>query len=141
MEGLRGSASRAYDVTDDAPTGSTANTLFVPYFWQDEVDNNDGYTSSNDYIRDYDPARWPTGWATASTGVDPWVNREVALGTILKYNGVSPATIAESPPVTRGPNKSCPDQLLRLNNSKTTVTNKINSLSYWSHGARLPRKV
>ncbi len=123
--------SAPYDVTDDAPSAATVETLFTPYFAPDES-NQYGYSVpfDNSYLNDYH-ASWPTtgtpsGWGAANTFVN-----------LLKYDGVNVATIKETPPDTKGPNFACPDPLLRLTSTKDDVTNKITALNYWSSGGTI----
>lgn len=128
-----------YDVSDEAPNGGNADTLFVPYFWPDEPDVSSYTTaSSNNYIPDFNATKWPDGWNSAlTTNLNIWSAVEIANSSILKYNNIGPASIQNSPPATQGPNKACPDELLRLNNNKANVQNKINSLSHWSSGGTI----
>lgn len=121
-----------YDMTDDAPAGSNVETLFVPYFWPDEPDNvwnwggkgADGW--SNNYANDEKDKNYIVkNWAYYSEAA------------ILKYNGVGPFALDETPPATKGPNKSCPDELLRISNKKADVTAKISSLEYYAGGGTI----
>lgn len=123
--------SAPYDVTDDAPSAATVETLFTPYFAPDEP-NQYGYSApfDNSYLNDYH-ASWPT------TGVPPGWRAADTFANLLKYDGVNIATMKETPPDTKGPNFACPDPLLRLTSTKDDVTNKINSLNYWSSGGTI----
>ena len=138
-----------YDVTDTPPTSSNPLSLFVPYFWPDEGDyspyNNYAavapgpYSAAtqgfhNNYLADGQlPASW--GWEplpVAEWGAGSW---------LLKYDGATKAAIIRETPdaagYTYGPNAGCPDPVLRLTNNKSTVTTKIDNLSYWQSGGTI----
>ena len=113
-----------FDVDDTAPSFSNADTLWVPYFWPDEPSQGPSHVYF-DYPNSY-----------LSDGADhvpsPFIYDAEYHNfySITKYADVA-ADIDEIPPVTRGPNASCPDELLPLSNSKSQVTSMIESLSHW----------
>ena len=120
-----------YDVTDDPPSGADPDTLFVPWFWPDEIDVASqeaqawSYRSANDYI----PDRLDLRDTTFPKFTDPWLGW--GFGNVIKYDGAT-ATIDEVGPDTSGPNKSCPDPILPLTNDKAVITGKIDALTHWN---------
>lgn len=116
-----------FDVTDDPPNPANPRTLFTPYFWPDEPGNGkDGKSLGyvNNYMDDgVMPAGWTRGWEWE------W------QANLFKYDGSNKnVNFSENPPNTSGPNKSCPDELLRLTDNRNTVLNKIKGLSHWNDG-------
>jgi Flp pilus assembly protein TadG len=128
-----------YDIDDTVPSASNPDTLFVPYFAMDEQDDyiyqHGSEPRSNNYLPDHPPAaRMPTGWNPGLLKWEHYLDNHIGFTNIIKYDGIATANIKETPPNTKGPNRSCPDELLRLTNNKSDVKNKINSLSYWGGG-------
>jgi hypothetical protein len=120
-----------YDVTDDPPVSTDAQTLFVPYFAPDEPNTSTTAVFNNDYMSDYHygwEARFgaPPGWY----GMEPFRN-------ILKYDAKNTATLQETGPSSKGPNAFCPDPLLPLSSNKAAVLAKIDSLSIWEGGGTI----
>ncbi len=87
-----------FDVTDEAPNSTNADTLFVPYFWPDEPEG-----ARNNFMRDYpktDPLE-PLGFHPMN-----WIGRQDVVQSILKYNGTDndgTVDIDEIAPDTLGP--------------------------------------
>jgi Flp pilus assembly protein TadG len=105
-----------FDVNDDPP-GSDPRSRFVPYFWPDERGGRTENTgASNNYM---DDTPLPANWTFGGTG-----DNEEKTYSILKYNGANAATLTRD----KGPNKACPDELMRLSSDKTALNRKINSL-------------
>lgn len=100
-----------YDVQDTAPvqsagTAEAGKTLFVPYFWPDEKDNDSDYPNS--YLADI------------SFQNDDWKRRQ---GYVEKY---------KSPPssTSRGPNRGCGmEPILRLTKEFQKVRDKITAMT------------
>lgn len=121
------------DVSDEAPSSGDVNTLFVPWFWPDTPDMAQitamGY--SWDTVNDYIPDRRDLATAAAPVFNDGWLgwnNRN-----LFKYPaGAGVATIDETGPDTLGPNKGCPDPILPLTDTKTNVTDRIDSMIHWN---------
>lgn len=110
-----------YDVSDTPPSGMDPRTLFVPYFWPDEADRGPGEPKfSNDYMNDRNPPPWFFYRGTSDRN-----------GTVYKYDGTSAERLKETPPDTLGPNKACPDPLVRLNSNSSTLRSAIAQLSHW----------
>ncbi len=106
-----------YDVTDDPP-GSDPRTKFVPYFWADERGARGQNTGvANNYM---DDGPLPANWTFGPSNADHWEQTY----NLLKYNGSNMATMTRD----LGPNKSCPDELMRLSSDRTALVNKIMSL-------------
>lgn len=120
-----------YDVTDEEPSASVPDTLFVPWFWPDEIDNaaltaaGSAWQTANDYL----PDRLDLRDAAAPKFNESWVGW--GQSNVLKYNGTN-GTIDESGPDTSGPNKSCPDPILPLTSTQQTVLDKIAGLVHWN---------
>jgi hypothetical protein len=112
-----------YDVTDTGPSSGNARTMFVPYFWMDDSDDESG--AYNNYLTDIDPSE--SGGAT--------FDRSDAGKTysILKYNNSS-ASVDDTPPETRGPNQSCPTPIQPLTDNETLVRTAISAMRHWEGG-------
>jgi len=100
-----------YDTLDTAPTSANPDTLFVPYFWPDEPDNEDD--AHNDYADD------------RISGSKK--KRQRNGGKYIGYN----VSVDETPSSTRGPNKSCARPLVPLTNSKSTLVNEVRAMEPW----------
>lgn len=111
-----------FDVNDTPPLGSDPRTLFVPYFWPDEADNlpSEPITMNNDYM---DDRKSPPAFFYRTPSD--------RMGSVYKYDGTPAERIKETPPDTRGPNKACPDPMVRLTSNAATLKNAIAALSYW----------
>jgi Flp pilus assembly protein TadG len=115
-----------YDVTDETPSTINPDTLFVPYFWPDEPDGSGG---TNDYIKDL-----PSNEMLVPYGYWPiTMGRQDAMQGILKYNGTDnggDVEIDEAGPVTKGPNKACPEPIVALTGNKGQLISSINALEH-----------
>ncbi len=104
-----------YDVTDDAPNGDP-RTKFVPYFWPDEEGKRGEKTwAANNYM---DDSAAPPGWDVYQDGY--WEKTH----NIFKYDSVSIADLTSK----LGPNKACPEELMRLSTDKAKLKSKIDGL-------------
>ncbi|MCB1541683.1 MAG: VWA domain-containing protein [Rhodoblastus sp.] len=150
-------ASKDYDISEDAPTTSDTASLYVPYFAPDEPDYSPytwayvapgAYSSANqgfhnNYLKDggylstSDQGSIPSTWNWTQLGQYDWGGGQY----ILKYDGKTNAAIIQETPdangYTYGPNMGCPDPILRLTNDKATVTAKIDGLKYWQSGGTI----
>jgi Flp pilus assembly protein TadG len=110
-----------YDVTIAPPDATNPDTLFVPYFWPDEIDQSIPGVKKfpNDYQTD---GVTPPGW----TAIDDWSG----VRNIWKYANASNA-ISVLPPFTKGPNQACPDEILPLNSDRAATKSMISLLSHW----------
>lgn len=117
-----------FDVTDDPPNAADPNTLFVPYFWPDE---RDGRTPGpREFVNDYLPdGVLPRGWVFGGS----WERRH----SILKYDGVTRATIDEVAPTTMGPNAGCPTPVLPLTGERPRVLARIAEMRHWENGGTI----
>ncbi len=149
-------ATKEYDISEDAPTTSDAASLFVPYFAPDEPDYSpftwnyvapgaysastqgfhNNYMKDGGYLSSTDQGSIPSTWNWTQLGQYDWNGSRY----ILKYNGSNATIIQETPDsngYTYGPNMGCPDPILRLTNVKADVTAKINGLKYWQSGGTI----
>lgn len=121
-----------YDITDEPPSAARPDTLFVPYFWPDEVDHNG--TVRNDYLRD-------------DLTMPSWVKRrdEVRQAWLWKYDGaaVVPGVMKGATPsadmvAASGPNAACPDPIVPLTNRRDVLQDAIADMrSYAGSGTNL----
>jgi Flp pilus assembly protein TadG len=114
-----------YDVTDTPPDPLNVNTLFVPYFWHDEI-SHFGEPFTNNYMND---GPVPPGWS--------FINNWYKAVNIMKYDGNNVADIQEVGPYTKGPNKACPDPIMRLSSDSAVLKSKIASLRHWAGGGTI----
>jgi hypothetical protein len=112
-----------YDVTDAGPSASNERTLFVPYFWMD--DSDDESNPYNNYLTDVQHSE--AGGATFRH--DGWGKTY----SVLKYDN-APANIDDTPPVTLGPNQSCPTPVQPLTDNENRVRNAISDMRHWEGG-------
>ena len=101
------SRKQPYDIQETAPTSGTPATMFVPYFWPDEADYNDGfYGTVNDYLDD-------------GSNSSSWSTRQKR---VAKYN----TTLSGS---VDGPNAWCDLQpVIRLTATTSTVKTAIDGM-------------
>jgi Flp pilus assembly protein TadG len=107
-----------YDVSEAPPSGSTPDTLFVPYFWPDEPDSNSpGGSAFNDYIKD----KLTTNFNLREIGEGKYTNPVTRhLGTFsslgMTYN--------------YGPNAGCVLQpVIRLTTDSASVKTAITNMT------------
>ena len=107
-----------YDVTDAAPSAGNPATMFVPFFWLDDSDNE--YGVLNDWLDDdsLPPGSLRDGGRTLS---------------VFKYDGDN-GSIDQSPPFTRGPNRGCPTPIVPLTSNHSTISAAINNMRVISGG-------
>ncbi len=100
------SRQQPYDIQETAPTSGTPATMFVPYFWPDEADTDDGFDSYNDYLDD-------------GTNSSNWQTRQKR---VQKYNTTLSGSVA-------GPNQDCDMQtVIRLTTTTSTVKTAIDAM-------------
>jgi Flp pilus assembly protein TadG len=118
-----------YDVTDEAPNRGKPDTLFVPYLWPDEHDEEfKNGNVRNSYLPD--KANMPS-WV--KNGDDPVLRQ----AWIWKYDGGTP-TVDNAAFITRGPNAACPDPIVPLTSNKATLDGAIDSLrAYGASGTNI----
>jgi Flp pilus assembly protein TadG len=101
------SRAAPYDVQETAPSSGTPATLFTPYFWPDEADNDND--ENNDYLDDEESSGWS------------WRRRQ---GNIGKYD----ESLSNS--TSSGPNKGCSMQpISRLSTNWTALKSKVDALN------------
>ena len=151
------SASKDYDISEDAPVAGDTASLYVPYFAPDEPDYSPytwayvapgAYSAANkgfhnNYLKDggklssSDQGSIPNSWNWKQLGQFDWSGGQY----LLKYDGTTNAAVIQETPdangYTYGPNMGCPDPILRLTNVKADVTAKINNLKYWQSGGTI----
>ncbi|WP_340646904.1 pilus assembly protein TadG-related protein [Phenylobacterium sp.] len=113
-EGCVEARRQPYDVQETAPTTSTPATRFVPYFWPDEPDANDGFSGyPNDYLDD----------ATSSSS---WSVRELNAAKYKK----SPRSGSFRSGYEYGPNAGCGLQpIVRLTTSSASIKSAIDDMT------------
>jgi Flp pilus assembly protein TadG len=124
-----------FDVTDAAPNISTPDSLFVPFFWLDTVDN--GVSSSNSYITDSQgnitsatmSARMSSGNGTANDAD----GLQARMFNVFKYRN-NTASLDASPPDTRGPNRGCPTPIVPLTSNENLLQTNVSAMRHWSGG-------
>jgi Flp pilus assembly protein TadG len=130
-----------FDITDAAPNVANPDTLFVPFFWLDTVDDVSGDTvsSSNSYIEDEQGTIVSGGvtvfqtTAMGSSAGSARQQREARMFSPFKYRGAA-ASIDTSAPDTRGPNRGCPTPIVPLTTSEGTIQTNIAAMRHWSGG-------
>ncbi len=100
-----------HDTLDTEPSPGSPDTLFVPYFWPDEPDNEGN--ANNNYANDR------TGGKKKK--------RQKYSPKYIGYN----VSVDEIPSSTRGPNKSCARPLVPLTNSKSTLIDEVRAMEPW----------
>lgn len=125
-----------YDISDDPPTSTNANTLFVPYFWPDDSDKFEDWvpTGHNDWMRD---APFPTVQGGKKTDFEDrnwertWNHRKYSW---IKGKNAQNERFARhnetTSPSTVGPNKSCGAPIQDLTNDKTKIVSAINAMEH-----------
>lgn len=133
-----------FDITDQAPTTGVPASMFVPFFWLDTggtagqaSSNNDtlpNYRSSNSYLSDT-PGDIPGATMTSSNGAatTPQDQREARFFNVWKYRGTA-ASLDNSAPDTRGPNRGCPTPIVPLTDNDSTVLTAIANMRHWNGG-------
>lgn len=116
--------AKGYDITDEPAKATDAETLFVPWFWPDEPDNNKKYPNNyltsnskgNDKANGKDVTKYGVNGPNKSTWLKPGL-----LTTYDFYFGYSE---------TQGPNFFCDSQpITPLTNDVTKLNNAVASLN------------
>ncbi|HYD88147.1 MAG TPA: pilus assembly protein [Vitreimonas sp.] len=152
-----------YDISDAAPNPATPATMFVPYFWMD-TGGTAGQGSSNNttqpnyrnnnqsYLSDTPgdlrsatraivqnangaPPSTQTVIVTMSSndGTSHQARREARFFNVFKYRGGS-ASVDDSAPDTRGPNRGCPTPIVPLTSNDATIQSNIAAMQHWMGG-------
>jgi Flp pilus assembly protein TadG len=117
-----------YDILDTTPASASPDTLFVPFFWPDEPDNDNdnGDTYPNNYLEDI----------TSDDGEDAqrYVNKYLSENVDWQWNKKDTTFPYES-----GPNYGCPRPILPLTNDKSAVEDAIDDMvAYYAMGTYIP---
>jgi len=124
-----------YDVNDATPTPSNPDTMFVPFFWMDTVDGISGLSSANSYITDsqgnISGATMSSRMASGSTTSGE--RAQAQMFNPFKYRNNS-ASLDNSAPSTRGPNRGCPTPIVPLTSSDATMQSAIAAMRHWNGG-------
>lgn len=133
-----------YDITDAAPNPSNPATMFVPFFWLDTGGNagqgssgsssQPNYRSSNSYLSDV-AGDIPGVLMTSSNGASASAQnqREARFFNVWKYRNTA-ASIDDTAPDTRGPNRGCPTPIVPLTTSNATLQAAVSAMRHWSGG-------
>lgn len=119
-----------YDITDEVPTVTNPETMFVPFFW---LDTTDGYNNSyfNDNSGDISGATMSVHMASGSpTSTHA---RSARMLNPFKYRGNNGA-ISTSSPSAVGPNRGCPTPIVPLTTNENTIQTNIAAMRHWSGG-------
>jgi len=127
-----------YDVTDVAPDASDPNTMFTPYFWQDDKDSfgASGYAWANEYVADRAGPGVDSSREIDAAGSTLWHNANDGpeRANVWKYAAASTTDMSLMAPGITGPNRGCPDPVLTLSTDENTVLNRINGLTHREGG-------
>jgi Flp pilus assembly protein TadG len=133
-----------YDITDAAPSISDPASRFVPFFWLDtggtagqstsNTKNSPAYLSYNTYLDDT-PGDIPGATMSTSNGnsANAADRREARFFNVFKYRNTG-ASLDNSAPDTRGPNRGCPTPIVPLTTSEATIQTNIAAMRHWSGG-------
>lgn len=152
-----------YDINDAAPVPTNPSTMFVPFFWLDtggslnqsnsSSSSAPNYRNSNQsYLADtpgdlrYARASNVNGSGAAASGniftvtmstgnltATAQEQREARFFNVFKYRG-SAASIDDSAPDTRGPNRGCPTPIVPLTSNETLVQSNVAAMQHWQGG-------
>lgn len=150
-----------YDILDTTPDTSLPDTLFVPFFWPDEPDRN----SSNQYTSSPD-TRYNNNHSSSNNSSSAYTYHNNYLGDKIapsagssrpanaqkypeKYKYTSSSnkavwhsgqlTAATTFPYAAGPNRGCPQPIVPLTSTKSTVTSALTGLiAYAAMGTFIP---
>lgn len=110
-----------FDLT--APSLSNADTLFVPYFAPDEPGDHRTDSGGND------TEKFNNSWMNDAVSGDG----AAAQSSLVKYTTAGTAKkVAETGPLTLGPNRACPTPITPLTSNYTSVRNAISAMKHWN---------
>jgi Flp pilus assembly protein TadG len=124
----------SYELSDAAPSTSTPDSLYVPYFAPDEPDdaNDSNYIYVNNYLED------------RTTGTPATVQKHMTKysnNSNIRWQPGAPDTDASTSPYENGPNRGCPKPIVPLTNAngKATIKTAIDGmLGFWHSGTYIP---
>lgn len=118
-----------YDI-DDTPPGADPNTRWVPFFSLDgadaegeDADGNSFGVSDNDYLPDY-----------LIPGTTMEHSERGRAFSVLKYRNVPIPNLDETPDITNGPNKNCPDPIVPLTRDRNLLDSRLAQLRDYFNG-------
>lgn len=126
--------SDGFDTTDSPASAGTPASLFVPYFWPDELDVIDDNTPfyTNNYTTD-----------ESSPGTPPWTPADWAAwdgwGRTLSPTKYVDRTAVLMPggQFVSGPNRGCPQPLTPLTSNASTVESAIKNMQLVDAGGTI----
>ena len=111
-EGCVESRRQPYDIQEDAPVSSTPATMFTPYFWPDEPDDNSA--GKNNYLAD----KSSNGWTWKQKEQNP-----------AKYTSAPNKTGTFMTGYSYGPNSGCSMQpIIPLTANTAAIKDAINAM-------------
>jgi Flp pilus assembly protein TadG len=122
-----------YDITDDPPNPAIPATMFVPFFW---IDNLDGL--GNSYLADNAGdmnVAGATGFAMrgSASGTGYTRTQQGRYFNPFKYRNNN-AALDTTAPDTTGPNRGCPTPIVPLTPVKAQVVDGVRDMVHWSGG-------
>jgi len=131
-----------YDILDTPPSPSNPATMFVPFFWLDTLDPEhipagQGSNTSNNYLDDDQGAALSSNFVmTTSMSAGAGSQQQQAMAYMFnpfKYRNTA-ASLDQSPPDTRGPNRGCPTPIVPLTTDESLLQANIAAMRHWSGG-------
>ena len=122
-----------YDITDAPPSVANPDTMFVPFLW---LDTTDGYSNSyfTDTVGDIQSGSSVTMTSSMGTGSgSTQQQREARMFNLFKYRNNS-ASLSNSAPSVRGPNRGCPTPIVPLTSNESVIQSNIAAMRHWSGG-------
>jgi Flp pilus assembly protein TadG len=116
-----------YNLSDDAPNASVADTLFVPYFAPDNPGSKGQSPNKSD--------RWNNSYLTDSFTANNDTAKK-GLRTSTRYKNVSSSNRYIDPtnhhqPRTTGPNYACPTPIAPLTSDFSALKTEIGKMIHW----------
>jgi len=119
-----------YDIQDDPPTDPARR--FTPFFWVDTYDSG-----SNSYLTDSTGNITSPSSVTMTSGSDnsPTTSEQRTAYTfnVFKYRNQS-ASIDNTAPDTRGPNRGCPTPIVPLTSNRDAMVDAARAMEHWNGG-------
>jgi Flp pilus assembly protein TadG len=112
-----------YDIQETAPTAATPATMFVPYFWPDELDTSNASSNAvNDYVLDNANG--------GSYTTSQWKQREQRAAKYATATWKNSASNSFMSGYNFGPNAGCGMQpMIRLTNNAATIKTAIDNMT------------
>jgi len=120
-----------FDTDDTPPSRANPDTLFVPYLWPDERDNDSSIR--NNYLR-LNPATDMPAWVGTSPSDRSSRNDHLLnMAWVWRYRGQTPR-IDDAAGTQIGPNAGCPTPIVPLTQQRAQIDNAINGLRVYRQG-------